>query len=68
MIKNQFSKIDTLSGRAPPTMVLETNETNTENLASTSRSTELNGMTQAGGPSNSIRSKQEGKAKKREAV
>ena len=49
MIDNLSSKIDTLSGRVPGTTVSETNETNHENMASTSRATELNEMTQVGG-------------------
>ena len=49
MIENLSSKIDTLSGKAPATTVSETNETNPENMASTSRSTELNELTQVGG-------------------
>ena len=53
MIESLSSKIDTLSGRAPETMVSMTNETNPENMASTSRSTELNEMTQGGGHYNS---------------
>ena len=49
MIENLSSKIDRLSGRSPVATVLEANETNAENMASTSRSTELNEMTQVGG-------------------
>ena len=49
MIENISSKIDTLFGRGPVATVLEANETNTENMAPTSRSTELNEMTQVEG-------------------
>ena len=49
MIENLSSKIDTLSDRLPGTTVSETNETNPENMASTSRPMELNELTQVGG-------------------
>ena len=48
MIENLSSEIDTFSGRVFGIMVSETNETNLENIAATSRPTELNEMTQAG--------------------
>ena len=44
MIENLFSKIDTLSGRAPGITVSETNQTYLEKTAS-----ELNGMAQSHG-------------------
>ena len=49
MIENLYSKNDTFSGRVPETTLSETNETNPENMASTSGPTELNEMTQVGG-------------------
>ena len=49
MIENLYSKNDTFSGRVPGTTISETNETNPENMAATSRPTELNEMTQVGG-------------------
>ena len=49
MIENLSHKIDTLSDRVPGNTISETNENNTENMASTSRSSESNELTHVGG-------------------
>ena len=49
MIENLSSKIDTLPGTARGTTVSKTDEINLKNMASTSRPTEVNELTQVGG-------------------